>query len=144
MESSALALDRTKPWQRRFAEGAERPSSSKTSKLQLIEGKAISSSTCCEALVKSLISKEPQDPMVVRERFRLFDAIMGRLLRVVAFAVCFRASSRAAVADIVVCFCFGVVVLMLRDIVRGLIKSLSRKEQPTHQALLLVCHVYLG
>jgi hypothetical protein len=104
VERSALPLDLTMPRHRRFAGGkASKLWSSgfkDSSKLHPMEGKEISCSTCLDALVKSLISKLPKEPILVLDRFRLFCAIIGRLVETddLLFSM-MRARSRATVAD---------------------------------------------
>ena len=103
-ERSADPFDRTSPRHRRFADGSRSKlssSASDSSKDHAISGKAIDSSTCFDALTKSLMSKEvlSNNPILVveRDRFKLFEEIIGRCMVLLLIGgsacVCLRDSS---------------------------------------------------
>ena len=88
---------RVNPRHRRLAAGglAYSSSSSESKVGNSIDGKAIESSSCCEASTKTLISK---DPMVERDRLSLWVQIIGLLSLTIGNRVSLRDISRASVA----------------------------------------------
>jgi hypothetical protein len=113
-------FDRTKPLLWRLADSSKEKlssSDSESSKLHSIEGKAIEASTCFEAFAKSPMSKL-QDPVVGRERFKLFDEIIGCADMTLGALVCRIDRARAAVADMMCMYIVCLFVVVVLDFIR--------------------------